>query len=84
MLTKGLPNMQKHIENGQKFNLPVVVAINVFSSDSPNEIALVKSSSLSSGAHAAVVCKHWAEGGSGAVDLADAVMKACNQPNNFK
>lgn len=84
MLTKGLPNMQKHIENGHKFNLPVVVAINVFSSDSPNEIALVKSCSLSSGAVAAEVCQHWAEGGSGAVDLADAVMKACSQPNSFK
>ncbi|CAB3382311.1 Hypothetical predicted protein [Cloeon dipterum] len=84
LVTKGLANLQKHIDNGRKFGLPVVVAINVFSSDTPDEIALVKGASLGAGAAAAVACQHWAHGGPGAVDLADAVIKACDQPNNFK
>ncbi|KAJ8674099.1 hypothetical protein QAD02_005361 [Eretmocerus hayati] len=84
LLAKGVPNLAKHISNGCKFNLPVVVAINAHQTDTPAELQLVKEAALANGAAAAVVCKHWAEGGQGAADLADAVIAATSKPSNFK
>ncbi|XP_023706338.1 C-1-tetrahydrofolate synthase, cytoplasmic [Cryptotermes secundus] len=84
LLEKGLPNLQKHISNGAKFGIPVVVAINAFQTDSQAEWKLLEKTSLENGAFCAVICKHWAEGGAGALELADAVIEACNKPTEFR
>jgi len=54
------------------------------SSDSVNELELVKKIAKSSGAFNAVICSHWAEGGAGAAELASAVIEATAQPSEFK
>ncbi|XP_076166528.1 pug C-1-tetrahydrofolate synthase, cytoplasmic isoform X2 [Ptiloglossa arizonensis] len=84
LVRKGLPNLQKHISNGVKFGVPVIVAINVFATDTQAELELVKQAAIDSGATDAVICHHWAEGGAGATNLADAVIAATNKPSNFK
>lgn len=84
LLRKGLPNLQKHISNGVKFGLPVVVAINAHATDTQAELELVKNAAKESGAFDAVICTHWADGGAGAVQLADAVIAATEKPSNFK
>lgn len=45
---------------------------------------MIKNAALAAGADDAVACSHWAKGGQGALELADAVVKACNKPSNFK
>lgn len=55
-----------------------------FRSDTEKELQLVKEACLENGADAAVVCDHWSLGGSGALDLADAVISACKEPTNFR
>ncbi|XP_046401425.1 C-1-tetrahydrofolate synthase, cytoplasmic isoform X2 [Ischnura elegans] len=84
LVSKGLQNLYKHISNGNKYCLPVVVAVNAFQSDSSAELELIKSSSVQNGAFKAVICHHWARGSEGAADLADAVIAACQQPSKFK
>src|SRR4029077_14671634 len=61
------------------FNVPVVVAINAFPTDTPAEVEAVQKASLAAGARAAVVANHWAEGGAGAMDLATAVWEAAEE-----
>ncbi|KAI8081596.1 formate--tetrahydrofolate ligase-domain-containing protein [Halteromyces radiatus] len=78
-LEKGCSNLVRHIENAHKFGLPVVVALNRFTSDTSAELALVRKLSLEAGAEDAVVCEHWAYGGRGAIDLGQAVIKACQE-----
>ncbi|XP_072745675.1 C-1-tetrahydrofolate synthase, cytoplasmic [Anoplolepis gracilipes] len=84
LVRKGLPNLQKHISNGLKYGVPVVVAINSHTTDTPGELEVVKQAALESGASDAVVCTHWADGGPGAIALADAVIAATKKPSNFK
>jgi methylenetetrahydrofolate dehydrogenase (NADP+)/methenyltetrahydrofolate cyclohydrolase/formyltetrahydrofolate synthetase len=48
------------------------------------EWELLKKASLENGAFRAVICNHWAQGGAGATELADAVIEACNQPSEFR
>ncbi|XP_043582317.1 C-1-tetrahydrofolate synthase, cytoplasmic isoform X1 [Bombus pyrosoma] len=84
LVRKGLPNLQKHISNGIKFGVPVIVAINVHSTDTQAELELVKRAAIESGATDAAICNHWAEGGAGATELADAVIAATNKVSNFK
>jgi len=67
----------RHIENTTRYGVPVVVAINVFASDTPSELAAVEAAALGAGARAAVVCRHHAAGGAGAAELARAVEDAC-------
>lgn len=74
-LEAGMTNLQRHVENVQKFGLVPVVSINRFSADSDAEIALVKSACARLGVEA-VMADHWAEGGKGAADVARAVVKA--------
>jgi len=72
-LSAGMPNLQRHLCNlREQFGLPVVVAINYFAGDTSAEIALLQEQTVALGARVAV-CRHWAEGGAGAVDLANAV-----------
>ncbi|EZA59897.1 hypothetical protein DMN91_001124 [Ooceraea biroi] len=84
LVRKGLPNLQKHISNGLKYGVPVIVAINSHSTDTQAELELVRQAALKSGAADAVICTHWAEGGAGATALADAVIAATEKPSNFK
>ena len=84
LLEKGSANMAHHIKIARKFGVPVVVAVNRFSSDTDAEIALVKRIAEAAGAEAAVMSDHWASGGAGAIELAEAVIAACEKPSNFK
>jgi formyltetrahydrofolate synthetase len=84
LLQKGLPNMVQHIENALKYGVNVVVAVNSFANDTPAEVEMVRKAALEAGAMDAVVSRHWMEGGKGAVALAEAVVKACEKPTNFK
>lgn len=56
----------------------------LFRRDTPNELKLVRDAAIAAGADDAVICNHWEEGGLGAIDLADAVIKAVEKPNDFK
>ncbi len=84
LLKKGLPNMVQHIQNALKYGVNVVVAVNSFATDTPAEVELVRQAAIEAGAMDAVVSRHWMEGGKGAVALAEAVVKACEKPSNFK
>ncbi|MCS7011546.1 MAG: formate--tetrahydrofolate ligase [Anaerolineales bacterium] len=84
LLRKGLPNLVQHIENARKFGVNVVVAINSFATDTPAEAELIRQTALEAGAVDAVVSTHWMDGGAGAVALAEAVVRAAEQPSNFR
>jgi methylenetetrahydrofolate dehydrogenase (NADP+)/methenyltetrahydrofolate cyclohydrolase/formyltetrahydrofolate synthetase/formate--tetrahydrofolate ligase len=84
LLEKGLANLRKHIENARQFGIPVVVAINRFTSDTPREIALVREVALDAGAETAVESSVWAMGGEGGAELAEAVVDACEKPSDFR
>ncbi|KAF9167287.1 tetrahydrofolate synthase [Actinomortierella ambigua] len=84
MLEKGCANLAKHIQNTKKFGVPVVVAINKFTTDTDAEMELIRRLALQAGASDAVACDNWAKGGMGAVDLGKAVIKACDEPSDFK
>ncbi|BFZ57486.1 tetrahydrofolate synthase [Savitreella phatthalungensis] len=84
LVTKGCENLARHIQNAQKFGVPVVVAINQFSTDTQAEVDAVRKAALEAGALDAVRANHWAEGGAGAKELGEAVIRACDQPNNFR
>ena len=84
LLEKGSANMAHHIKIARKFGVPVVVAVNRFSSDTDAEVALVERIAEAAGAEAAVMSDHWASGGAGAVELAEAVIAACDKPSDFK
>ena len=59
----GFANLQKHIENVRLFGVPVVVAVNSFSTDSEKECSLIQQLSKEAGAFDAVICNHWSKGG---------------------
>ncbi len=84
LVGEGFCNLRKQLENAKKFGLPVVVAINVFATDSEAELRLVQGLARGAGAADAVLCHHWARGGEGAADLARAVAEACAKPSEFK
>ena len=83
LLEKGGANLAKNIQIAKLFGIPVVVAINRFKYDTDAEVALVKKIAEAAGAYAAVPSNHWAEGGAGSVELAEAVVDACEQPSDF-
>mmetsp|Transcript_11567 Transcript_11567/g.32772 ORF Transcript_11567/g.32772 Transcript_11567/m.32772 type:complete len:371 (+) Transcript_11567:1-1113(+) len=86
LLGAGVCNMQHHIKNANKFGVPVVVCVNRFATDSDAEIDLVCKAASEAGAFRAVMSNHWAKGGAGAIDLANAVVEACKSTplDNFK
>ena len=75
----GGANLAKHIENVMAYGVPVVVAINVFPTDTEAEIQAIKDVSLAAGARDAVVARHFTDGGAGAEDLARAVWAAAEE-----
>ena len=80
----GLDNLQKHIENIDQFGLRCIVAINKFTTDTDEEIELIKNCCEGLG-HKAVVADVWADGGRGAEELAHAIVDVAeNSPGNFQ
>ncbi len=71
---RGIANLQRHVENLRKFGLPVVVAVNHFTSDTDAEFGAIRDAMAAMGVEA-ISCTHWAHGGAGAEALAHAVMK---------
>jgi formyltetrahydrofolate synthetase len=84
MLKKGMPNLIQHIANARKFGVPVVVAVNRFTSDTDAEIETIREAALAAGADDSVLSEVWAKGGEGGAALAEAVVKACEKPSDFK
>lgn len=82
-LEKGLPNMLHHINTIRTAGINPVVCINAFHTDTKAEIAMVRKAAEAAGARCAL-SEHWLKGGDGALELADAVMDACNQKNDIK
>jgi methylenetetrahydrofolate dehydrogenase (NADP+)/methenyltetrahydrofolate cyclohydrolase/formyltetrahydrofolate synthetase len=82
-LEAGLPNMIHHINTIRKAGINPVVCINAFYTDTKAEIALVRKAAEAAGARCAL-STHWADGGDGALELADTVVDACNEKNDFK
>ncbi len=83
-LDKGCENLDKQIENVAMHGVPVVVALNHFPTDSEKEVQYVLDRAMKAGAVSAVISKVWAEGGKGGIDLAKAVIEACEMPSTFK
>src|SRR3984957_12354483 len=79
----GCANLVRHVRNMQKFGLPVVVAINRFTADTAAELAAVAAACQAIGVQA-VPCNHWAEGGQGALALADAITALTEQKPAFR
>ena len=76
-LEAGMSNLQRHVENMQKFGIVPVISINRFSADTAAEIRLVEEKCKALGVEA-LMADHWAEGGAGAADVARAVVKICD------
>ncbi len=83
LLEKGIPNLLHHISIVKKSGVVPVVCINSFYTDTKEEIAMVRRYVEQAGARCAV-SEHWLKGGEGALELADAVIDACNEKVDFK
>ncbi len=83
LVEAGLPNLLHHINTIKTAGINPVVCINGFATDTKEEINLVRRAVEKAGARCAF-SEHWAKGGEGALELADAVMDACNEKNDFK
>jgi formate--tetrahydrofolate ligase len=82
-LRRGIDNLAAHISIVREYGLPCVVSVNNFPTDTDAEISLLSELASDAGAETVVVNRGFAEGGKGAVDLAHAVMEACERPNDF-
>ncbi len=80
---KGCENLIHHVNTVKKAGINPVVCINAFHTDTDNEIKLVRRLAEEAGARVAL-SKHWQYGGEGALELADAVIEACEEPSNFR
>ncbi len=84
-LKKGLPNLERHIDNLKKFGLEVAVAINHFVTDTDQEVKVIEEHCSKLGVRASL-CTHWSDGGEGTKDLANHVVDICtkSKKNEFK
>ena len=83
-LEKGLPNLLRHIENiTNDFGLPCVVAINRFPTDTEAELKLIEEKCKAMHVNVAL-SEVWGKGGKGGIELAEEVVRLCDEPNNFK
>jgi len=82
LLEKGIPNMLHHINIIRTSGIKPVVCINAFHTDTKEEITMVRKAAEAAGARCAV-SSHWADGGDGALELADTVMEACEDKTDF-
>ncbi|MCS0495981.1 formate--tetrahydrofolate ligase [Ancylobacter sp. MQZ15Z-1] len=80
---RGAGNLVRHIENMTAFGVPVVVAINRFTSDTPDEIAAIEAACAAVGARVHP-CSHWADGSAGAMNLAEDVIRLADAPSDFR
>jgi len=83
LIEKGLPNMIHHINTIRKSGINPVVCVNKFYTDTDAEVEMVKKAAEAAGARCAK-SDHWLKGGEGALELADAVIDACEEENEFK
>ncbi len=83
LLEAGMSNLMAHIETVQSVGVTPVVCINHFYTDHDEEIDLVRKAVEAKGVRVAV-SKHWLKGGAGAIELAEAVVAACEEPSNFQ
>ncbi|MCL5058007.1 MAG: formate--tetrahydrofolate ligase [Actinobacteria bacterium] len=83
LVEKGCANLVHHINTVRKAGINPVVCINAFHTDTKDEIAAVRRAAEAAGARCAL-SEHWAKGGDGALELADAVIDACKEKVNFK
>ncbi|MBI2854024.1 MAG: formate--tetrahydrofolate ligase, partial [Chloroflexi bacterium] len=83
LVDKGCENLLHHIKTVKKAGINPVVCINSFYTDTKEEVALVRRTAEGAGARVAF-SQHWLKGGEGALELADAVIDACEQKTNFK
>lgn len=81
-LEAGIPNLEKHVENMLSFGLPVVVALNAFPTDTPEELKFIQEKCAKLGVPV-VESDIWAKGGEGGIEMAKAVIEACDKPNTF-
>jgi len=84
LVEAGVGNLKAHITIARKFGIPVVVAINAFPTDTAAEWQIIHDAALEAGAFDAVVAQHWADGGEGAAELAEAVVRATEEPSDFR
>ena len=82
-LRRGVDNLEAHIGIIRQYGLPCVVSINNFPTDTVAEVELIHELALGAGVETVVVNRGFAEGGKGAVDLAEAVIAACERPGSF-
>jgi formate--tetrahydrofolate ligase len=83
-LRRGADNLAAHINIVKRYGLPCVVSINNFPTDTGAEVELIERLAVEAGAESVVVNRAFALGGDGAVDLANAVVQACEKPNDFR
>jgi formate--tetrahydrofolate ligase len=83
LVEQGVANLVAHIETVKKSGIPPVVCINHFYTDNDDEVAVIRRAAEQAGARVAL-SKHWEKGGEGALELADAVVDACNEKSQFK
>jgi formyltetrahydrofolate synthetase len=83
-LRRGMDNLAAHIGIVRTYGLPCVVSINNFPTDTEKEVETIRELAGGAGAETVVVNRAFAEGGAGAMELAEAVVQACEQPNSFR
>lgn len=83
-IEEGIGNLAKHIENVKLFGVPVVVAVNRFSTDTDKEIDFIKNKAIELGAQDCRISEVWAKGSKGGLDLAESVVKAASKKSEFK
>ncbi|MDP9297356.1 MAG: formate--tetrahydrofolate ligase [Actinomycetota bacterium] len=82
-LRRGADNLSAHVNVVRHYGLPCVVSVNNFPTDTDKEVALVEELALEAGAETVVVNRGFARGGDGAIELAEAVVAACERPAAF-
>ncbi len=82
-LKKGMPNLERHIQNIKKFGLEVIVAINNFITDTDKEVQIVQEVCTKLGVKVSL-CTHWSDGGNGTKDLATNVVEICKKSDTSK
>jgi len=83
-VARGCANLEKHIENIKLFGIPSVVCINRFTDDTEGEMEVVREHALKAGAERVVVSDVWARGGKGGIEVAEALVEACEKKSNFR
>ncbi len=84
LLEDGVSNLQACIGIARQFGVPVVVALNRFTTDTDAEVDFVRKAAVEAGAEGAYTSNVWAEGGAGGAELAEAVAAACEKPSDFQ